>query len=129
MSLAHVSSDPYQAGQKLSATGRHVEAIAEYARALNARPDDTRVLFALGNTARTLGMAGPAEQFFRRVLAAEPGRLEAVVSLANLLRTRGQFEAAMALLNPALARDPQSPELWLTLGSTHRGGGDTKGGD
>ncbi len=125
MSLAHASSDPYQAGLKLSASGRHVEAIAEYERALNARPDDTRVLFALGNTARTLGMAGPAEQFFRRVLAAEPGRLEAVVSLANLLRTRGQFEAAMALLNPALARDPQSPELWLTIGSTHREIGNT----
>ena len=70
-------ADPYQAGLKLSASGRHVEAIEQYERALSARPDDARVLFALGNTARSLGMAGPAEEFFRRVLAREPGRLEA----------------------------------------------------
>lgn len=120
MSLAHAPTDPYQAGLKLSASGRHLEAIAQYERALAIAPDDARVLFALGNTARTLGMAGPAAEFFRRVLAAEPDRLEAVVSLANLLRAQGQFDAAMALLNPALARDPSAPELWLTIGSTHR---------
>jgi len=113
-------ADPYQAGLKLSASGRHVEAIEQYERALSVRPEDARVLFALGNTARSLGMAGAAEQFFRRVLAQEPGRLEAVVSLANLLRAQGQFEAAMALLNPALAREPRAPEIWLTVGSTHR---------
>lgn len=113
-------ADPYQTGLRLSSQGRHVEAIAQYERALSARPDDARVLFALGNTARSLGMAGPAEEFFRRVLAQDPARLEAVVSLANLLRTQGQFEAARALLNPALAGDPKAPELWLTLGSTHR---------
>src|SRR5689334_7764092 len=113
-------ADPYQAGLKLSASGRHVKAIEQYERALSVRPEDARVLFAQGNTARSLGMAGPAEQFFRRVLVQEPGRLEAVVSLANLLRAQGQFEAAMALLNPALAREPRAPEIWLTVGSTHR---------
>ena len=73
------------------------------------QPDDTKVLFALGNTAQPLGLAAPAEQFFRRVLALEPGRLEALVNLANLLRAAGQFDAAIALLEPALAREPDSP--------------------
>ena len=54
-------------------------------------PDDTRVLFALGNTARALGMTQPAEEFYRMVLALEPGRLEALVNLANLLRAEGNF--------------------------------------
>ena len=67
-----------------------------------------------------LGLAGPAEQFFRQVLALEPGRIEALVNLANLLRAEGQFDAAIALLEPALARDPESPELQLTLGSAWR---------
>jgi len=117
-------ADNYEQGLKLSAEGRHVEAIERFEQALATRPDDARVLFALGNTARTLGMAGPAEQFFRRVLAQDPARLEAIVSLANLLRSQGQFEAAEALLAPALARDPHAPELWLTLGSTCRETGD-----
>lgn len=87
-------------------------------------PDDARVLFALGNTARALGLAAPAEEFFRRVLALEPGRIEALVNLANLLRAKGDPQAAQALLAPALARAPDAAELWLTLGSAWREMGD-----
>ncbi|MEJ1968015.1 MAG: tetratricopeptide repeat protein [Rhizomicrobium sp.] len=120
----HARSDPYQAGLRLSGQGRHVEAIEQYEQALAAKPDDAGVLFALGNTARALGLARPAAEFFRRVLAQDPTRLEALVSLANLLRAEGQFGAAAALLEPALARDPAAPELWLTLGSARREAGD-----
>ncbi|HJS45347.1 MAG TPA: tetratricopeptide repeat protein [Rhizomicrobium sp.] len=117
-------SAAYAQGLKLSSQGRHAEAIAQFEAALAQSPDDTKVLFALGNTANQLGLAGPAEQFFRRVLALEPTRLEAIVNLANLLRAAGQPDAAIALLDPALAREPQSPELLLTLGSAWRERGD-----
>jgi Flp pilus assembly protein TadD len=119
-------ADSYAQGLKLSARGLHAQAIEQYERALTANPGDTRTLFALGNTARVLGMCKPAEEFYRRVLALEPDRLEAVVNLANLLRTQGQFAAAEALLKPALARNPDAPELWLTLGSTYRETGDSE---
>src|SRR5579872_4412803 len=117
-------SAAYSQGVKLSSQGRHAEAIAQFEQALALEPDDTRVLFALGNTACRLGLAGPAEQFFRRVLALEPARMEAIVNLANLLRASAQYDAAIALLDPALARAPQSPELHLTLGSAWREKGD-----
>jgi Flp pilus assembly protein TadD len=113
-------SAAYATGLKLSSLGRHVEAIAQFEQALSVQPDDTRVLFALGNTAQVLGLADAAQQFFRRVLALEPARLEATVNLANLLRGTGQFDAAIALLQPALARGPDSAELLLTLGSCFR---------
>jgi tetratricopeptide (TPR) repeat protein len=113
-------SAAYQSGLKLSSQGRHVEAIAQFEQALAQDPADTKVLFALGNTASQLGLAGAAEQFFRQVLALEPGRLEAIVNLANLLRAAGQLDAAIALLEPALARQPDSPELLITLGSAFR---------
>src|SRR5256885_16110965 len=100
----------YQAGLKLSAAGRHAEAIAKYEAALAAQPGDAKVLFALGNTAQLLGLTAPAEQFFRKVLAQEPGRIEALVNLANLLRANGQFEAAIALLEPAAATHAGGPE-------------------
>ena len=126
--MAHVwrMSAAYQSGLQLSALGRHAEAIAQFEQALAAKPDDTGVLFALGNTAHQLGMGVAAEQFYRRVLALEPARLEALVNLANLLRTAGQFDAAIALLQPALARSPQSPELNLTLGSAFREKGENE---
>ena len=113
-------SGAYHSGLQLSAQGRHAEAIAQFEQALAAKPDDTGVLFALGNTAHQLGLGSAAEQFYRRVLALEPARLEALVNLANLLRAAGQFDAAIALLQPALARTPESPELHLTLGSAFR---------
>jgi tetratricopeptide (TPR) repeat protein len=113
-------SAAYAEGLKLSSQGRHVEAIARFEQALAVRPDDARVLFALGNTAHVLGLSGPAEQFFRQVLTIEPGRKEALVNLANLLRASGQFDAAIALLEPALAREPDAVEFHLTLGSAWR---------
>jgi tetratricopeptide (TPR) repeat protein len=119
-------SDPYEEGLRLSGQNRHAEAIDRFERALQSRPDDTRVLFALGNTARALGMAKPAQEFFNRVLALDPGRIEALVNLANLLRAEGNFAAAQALLVPALARNPDAPELWLTLGSACREMGESR---
>lgn len=118
-------SAEYDRGLRLSRDGRHAEAIGCFERALQAQPDDARVLFALGNTARALGLTRPAEDFYRRVLALEPSRVEALVNLANLLRTNGAFAAAETLLMPALARSPASPELWLTLGLVCRESGDT----
>jgi len=118
-------SAAYAQGLKLSSQGRHAEAIARFEAALAARPDDTRVLFALGNTANALGLADAAARFFRQVLAFEPERLEATVNLANLLRAEGRFDAAIALLQPALARNPESPEILLTLGSAFREKGET----
>ena len=117
-------TDPYAEGLRFSASGQHARAIERFEQALAQTPDDTRVLFALGNTARALGLARPAEEFFRRVLTLEPGRVEALVNLANLLRSHGNFATAEALLLPALARNPNAAEIWLTLGSLYGETGD-----
>ncbi|MBV9992717.1 MAG: tetratricopeptide repeat protein [Alphaproteobacteria bacterium] len=117
----------YEQGLRHAAGGRHADAIGCFEQALGTAPNDTRVLFALGNTARALGMAGPAEAFFRQVLSLEPQRIEALVNLANLLRSQGQFDAAEQVLTPALARAPDSAELWLTMGSVKRETGDVAG--
>src|ERR1700761_1804337 len=114
----------YERGLALSGEGRHVEAIEQFEAALTVRPDDVKVLFALGSTAQALGLAGPAAAFYRRVLDHDPSRLEALVNLANLLRSQGQFQTALAILAPALARHGNAPELWLTIGSTWREMGD-----
>jgi len=114
----------YRQGLRFTKEGRHAEAIDCYRQALAAAPSDPHVLFALGNTARALGMPKPAEAFFRQVLEIAPERIEALTNLANLLRANGQGASARALLEPALARNPKSAELWLTLGSTFREMGD-----
>ncbi len=117
--------DAYETGLALSEKGQHIEAIEQFERALITRPNDPRVLFALGNTARTLGLSQAAEEFFGRVLKLEPQRIEALVNLANLLRARGQASTAVALLEPALAHAAHAAEVWLTLGSAYREMGST----
>ena len=97
-------SAAYHSGLKLSSQGWHVEAIAQFEQALAGQPDDTKVLFALGNTAHLLGLGDAAEQFYRRVLALEPARLEALINLANLLRAGGQFDATIAI-HPTTAEE------------------------
>ena len=119
-----LSHDPYEAGLQLSAAGRHADALLRFEQALQRQPEDSRVLFALGNTARAIGHGTAAESFFRRVLAREPDRLEALVTLANLLREQGRCEDAIGILKPAIERKPELPELWLTLGSACREAGD-----
>ena len=110
------ATQAYDQGLKLSSQGRHLEAISCFEKALADSPDDARTLFALGNTARALGLAQPAAEFFRKVLAQEPERVEALVNLANLLRAQGQFDAARALLEPALARNPAKSRPAADLG-------------
>ena len=87
----------YDQGLKLSAEGRHLEAIGCFEAALGYAPNDAKILFALGNTAQTLGMPGPAELFFRRVLAAEPGRIVRFVRAARSLIWLQLGLAAVAL--------------------------------
>jgi tetratricopeptide (TPR) repeat protein len=118
--------DAYRAGLKLAQEGRHAEAIVLFERALARRPDDVRVLFALGNTAEAVGHADAAENFFRRVLAQEPDRVEAMVNLGNLLRAGNRTADVIALLKPALERNPEEASLWLTLGSALNEAGDGK---
>lgn len=112
--------DSYREGLRLAALGQHLAAIQCYEQALAASPGDTRILFALGNTACRLDMPAAAENFFRRVLTAQPQRVEALVNLANLLRGQSRFDEAIALLQPALAQQDAGPELWLTLGTAWR---------
>ena len=120
----NAAADPYRQGLQLVDRGRHAEAIVEFERALSVRPNDTRVLFALGRTADAIGHGGAAESFFRQVLDQEPDRLEALVNLANLLRKSARTGDVVALLKPALERNPGRAELWLTLGTALREAGD-----
>lgn len=124
MAVTNREGDAYGAGLKLAQQGRHAEAIASFERALAVRPDDVRVLFALGNTAEAIGHIAAAENFFRRVLAQEPDRLEALVNLGNLLRAASRTIDVIELLKPALERNPAEPALWLTLGSALNQSGD-----
>lgn len=125
--MGHARAKPddiFERGLTHARAGRHTDAIACFETAIAMRPNDARILFALGKTAAAIGHRGAAESFFLRVLDQDPNRLEALVQLGNLLRAGGRAKDAIALLKPAIERSPQESDLWLTLGSAVRESGD-----
>jgi Flp pilus assembly protein TadD len=117
------NDDCYRQGLALAAAGRHLPAIEAFERALQADPDDTRVLYALAGTAKALDMPRQAEIFYLKVLAREPARIEAAVGLANLYRELGRFGDAKARLAEAIAGHGETAELLLSLGAVLRDAG------
>ena len=74
--------------------------------ALEAAPDDPRVLFFAATFANATGNAIAARSFYLRVLADDGGNLSALKGLAATALTRGRFERAAEWARVALAAAP-----------------------
>ncbi len=88
--------------QFLAARGRHAEALAEWRRLLEVRPDDAALEHAAGLSALGVGDRTAAEAHLERALAVrrDPATL---VALAFLCEKRGDTIRAEALLREARA--------------------------
>ena len=64
--------------------GRERDAVADFAAALLALPDDAHVWHAYGHALRSVGQQDDAVAAYRRAIALDPGFGEAYWSLANL---------------------------------------------
>lgn len=95
-------------GLAMQAAGKGREAEAEYARAMEIRPDHPIALNNLGNVRRAQGNPEEAERLFRAALAAAPSYLEPHINLANLALDRGDAAGAETIYREVLARDGTS---------------------
>lgn len=96
---------------------RSAEAIAVYARGLQALPDDTRLLYARALLNDELDRVDAAVNDFRRLLALQPDNAEALNALGYTLadRTKEQAEA-LTLIEKALILKPGEPAIIDSLG-------------
>ena len=86
---ASICEDFYKRGLQLSARGQHLLAIEAFEQALAANTQDTRVLFALGNTAR-----------MRRAEGGDPGDLTPQAYLEGLQKVFDGELAAGKVITP-----------------------------
>ena len=72
MQAAIAPQPSYDQGLKLASAGRHFEAIECFEKALALSPLDTKVLFALANTASALGQPVLGRPGARKATMTEP---------------------------------------------------------
>jgi len=107
-------------GMVLGHLGRHSEALDEYSRALELRPDYPEALNNRGVSLEALGRPEEAEQAYRRALVLRPGYGEAWTNLGNTLRGLGHAEAALAACKQGLALRPDDAAALTNLGHVLR---------
>jgi tetratricopeptide (TPR) repeat protein len=99
--LAPVLANYRRAAQR-DADRRFAEAIAEYQRVVDARPDDANAWYRIGLAAARLGRFEAALAAFDRVEALRPGRGDGVLAAARLEIAAGEIDRAATRLAAAL---------------------------
>lgn len=94
-----------QSAYDLEQTGMLDEAITAYTSALLRWPEDTAILFALGNAHYRLSHISKAEQTYRKLLLIDTTHPFALNNLADLLCRTGRSDEALKLLEQATSED------------------------
>jgi tetratricopeptide (TPR) repeat protein len=111
----HVAHD--NLGLALAEKGRMREAIGEYQRAIEAKPDFAMAHDNLGNALARTGQQGEAIAEFRKALEIMPGYAAAHYNLGNALAQTGQDAEAIAEFRKALDGNPDYAAARNNLGS------------
>jgi len=98
------------AGQAARAAGRHGEAVAHFARALEQSPGSTMILNELARTEIAAAQLDAAERHARQAMQAEPRDARWQALLGDVLEARGQFSAAAEAYDRAELLEPS--EEW-----------------
>lgn len=105
-------------GDSMSEADRVAEELARAERALAERPDDARVLLALGTALWRAGRRDESVARLARAVALDAGNADACNNLGNALTALGRYDEAIAQYRAALAVRPDMAELHYNLGNT-----------
>jgi tetratricopeptide (TPR) repeat protein len=95
-------------GNILASRGRSDEAIAQFGKALEIRPDDSMAHYNLGNIFVTCGQVDEAIAQYQTALKIRPDYAEAHGNLGIALAGRGQVGEALAQFERVLDIDPDN---------------------
>ena len=116
-------------GERLSALGRFVEAVAAFESGLALLPDADGLRIGLAYAHLQRNDRARARSLFEQVRAAAPERQDAVVGLAKVLAAEGDYSAAANLCARALALRPDDTATRVLLGKCLLEQGDRDGGE
>jgi tetratricopeptide (TPR) repeat protein len=96
--------------QLLRDAGRHADAFAFLAKALEVQPDQPELLYEIALTAEKLGYVDVMERHLRRLIALKPDSAQAYNALGYSLADRNlRLDEAAQLIDKALALTPDDP--------------------
>ncbi len=107
--------------------GRHAEAAARIARAVELDPARASCRNNLGAALRALGRLGEAAEAFREALRLRPDYADALANLGVALHELGRPDEALAPLEAALRVDPDHVDALYNLGNLRHARGDPAG--
>jgi tetratricopeptide (TPR) repeat protein len=110
-------------GVALQKKGRFDDAIANYQKALEIRPDYALALGNLGITLQQRGRVGEAVADFKRTLELDPGNVKVQNNLGLILSGSGQFDEAIEHYQKALEVMPTYAEASYNLALALEGKG------
>lgn len=104
----------------LDEAGEGAEAMAVYAAALEAYPDDADILYARALYAVKVGRIELAESDLRRVIERDPEHADALNALGYTLADRtDRYQEALALIEKAHSLKPEEPAILDSMGWIH----------
>ncbi len=107
-------------GSLLKNAQQYGDAFALYTRALEAMPEDAKILYARALVAERLDKLDIAEQDLRGVLKQEPDNVAAINALGYTLADRTtRYDEALELINRALKMEPEDPAIIDSMGWVH----------
>ena len=106
-------------GNVLLALNRQSEALNEYKRCLEMRPDNPVAVFNFGFALRKMGDLPGAETYYGKALELDPTFKTAALELAIVHATNGNHSEAACLLSSLLEKNPDFREARLTLAKTY----------
>jgi tetratricopeptide (TPR) repeat protein len=112
-----------QRAQALAALGRHDEAAASAARALQLQPDAAPVLSLAADSLAQAGRHQDAAAMYERLAAAVPDAAAPLLALAHCRERAGDVEGMMRAYERAVGLAPDSPDVLFALGSACLRGG------
>ncbi|HYM17625.1 MAG TPA: tetratricopeptide repeat protein [Micropepsaceae bacterium] len=110
----------YALGNQLRASGRHLESLTAYDRALALRPDFPEVLNNRGNALKELKRYDEALSSYDRALALNPEHRRAHNNRGNVLRDLKRYDEALLSYDRALAGKADYVEAHVNRGNVLR---------
>jgi len=104
-------------GVALQGLGQLDDALVNYCRAIDIRPDYAEAYYNLGVVLKDQGKLDDAVVRFHRALEIKPNFADALVNLGNALKNLDQFESAVASFRRALEVKPGDPDVHVALGN------------
>ncbi|HYW79856.1 MAG TPA: tetratricopeptide repeat protein, partial [Thermoguttaceae bacterium] len=117
----------FASGQKFAEAGLHLEAVAQYEKALVDEPEDWRIHLKMGESLTKLEEWPTAQIHLRKALARRPNLAPLQYEMAQALIRTKDYASAKTHLDAVIQLNPKSVTAWCNRATVRRQTGDSAG--